>query len=125
MIYIDGDDCGEFNRHIELTPYDTITVLTSAHNPAMTKGYAYAFARGKVTGLPIGFDHLAGASFSLPFDGWLISGGEPRSIEAATVAGDIRQVLKAIVGFEGEAKVTPDGLCPMVWVEGLSVTGEA
>ena len=64
-------------------------------------------------------------SFSLPFDGWLIQNGEPRSIEAATVAGDIRQVLKAIVGFEGEAKVTPDGLCPMVWVEGLSITGEA
>jgi PmbA protein len=64
-------------------------------------------------------------SFSLPFDGWLIRNGEPRSIEAATVAGDIRQVLKAIVGFEGEAKITPDGLCPMVWVEGLSITGEA
>lgn len=64
-------------------------------------------------------------SFSLPFDGWLIQGGEARSIEAATVAGDIRQVLNAIVGFEGEAKVTPDGLCPMVWVEGLSITGEA
>ena len=64
-------------------------------------------------------------SFSLPFDGWLIQGGEPRSIEAATVAGDIRQVLKAIVGFEGAAKITPDGLCPMVWVEGLSITGEA
>ena len=64
-------------------------------------------------------------SFSLPFDGWLIQGGEPRSIEAATVAGDIRQVLKAIVGFEGEAKITPDGVCPMVWVEGLSITGEA
>jgi PmbA protein len=64
-------------------------------------------------------------SFSLPFDGWLIQHGEPRSIEAATVAGDIRQVLKAIIGFEGDAKVTPDGLCPMVWVEGLSITGEA
>ena len=64
-------------------------------------------------------------SFSLPFDGWLVRGGEARSIEAATVAGDIRQVLKAIVGFEGEAKVTPDGLCPLVWVEGLSITGEA
>lgn len=64
-------------------------------------------------------------SFSLPFDGWLIRGGESRSIEAATVAGDIRQLLKAIVGFEGEAKVTPDGLCPHVWVEGLSITGEA
>ena len=64
-------------------------------------------------------------SFSLPFDGWLIKGGEARSIEAAAVAGDIRQVLNAIVGFEGDANVTPDGLCPMVWVEGLSITGEA
>ncbi len=64
-------------------------------------------------------------AFSLPFDGWLILGGESRSIEAATVAGDIRQVLNAIIGFEGEAKITPDGLCPAVWVEGLSITGEA
>ena len=64
-------------------------------------------------------------SFSLPFDGWLVHGGEARSIEAATVAGDIRSVMKAIVGFEGQAKVTPDGLCPLVWVEGLSITGEA
>ena len=64
-------------------------------------------------------------SFSLPFDGWLVKDGEARSIEAATVAGDIRSVLNAIVGFEGDAKVTPDGICPMVWVEGLSVTGEA
>jgi len=63
-------------------------------------------------------------SFSLPFDGWLVQGGETRSIEAATVAGDIRTLLNAIVGFEGEAKVTPDGLCPHVWVEGLSVTGD-
>jgi len=64
-------------------------------------------------------------SFSLPFDGWLVQGGNSRSIEAATVAGDIRTVLQAIVGFEGDAKVTPDGLCPYVWVEGLSITGEA
>ncbi len=63
-------------------------------------------------------------SFSLPFDGWLVQGGEARSIEAATVAGDIRTLLNAILGFEGEAKVTPDGLCPHVWVEGLSVTGD-
>ncbi|MEB3255566.1 MAG: TldD/PmbA family protein, partial [Synechococcaceae cyanobacterium] len=64
-------------------------------------------------------------SFSLPFDGWLIENGQQHSIEAATVAGDIREVLKGIVGFEGQAKITPDGLCPWVWVEGLSVTGEA
>jgi len=64
-------------------------------------------------------------AFSLPFDGWLVRGGERVSIEAATVAGDIRAVLKALIGFEGHAKVTPDGVCPFVWVEGLSVTGEA
>ena len=64
-------------------------------------------------------------SFSLPFDGWLVRGGGVRSIEAATVAGDIRQVLQAIIGFEGEAQITPDGLCPHVWVDGLSITGEA
>ncbi|MCP9914930.1 TldD/PmbA family protein [Cyanobium sp. ATX 6F1] len=64
-------------------------------------------------------------SFSLPFDGWLVKGGEARSIEAATVAGDIRSVLNGIVGFEGAAKITPDGLCPHVWVEGLSITGDA
>ncbi|MGB5135369.1 MAG: TldD/PmbA family protein [Prochlorococcaceae cyanobacterium] len=64
-------------------------------------------------------------SFSLPFDGWLVRGGEARSIEAATVAGDIRQLLNAIVGFEGEATITPDGLCPHVWVEDLSITGDA
>ena len=37
-------------------------------------------------------------------DGWLVKGGERRSIEAATVAGDIRQVLKSLLAFEGEAR---------------------
>jgi len=64
-------------------------------------------------------------SFSLPFDGWLVRDGERRSIEAATVAGDIREVLRGIVGFEGEPEITPDGVCPWVWVEGLSITGDA
>ena len=64
-------------------------------------------------------------SFSLPFDGWLVRRGEVRSIEAATVAGDIRKLLNGIVGFEGEAEITPGGLCPHVWVDGLSITGDA
>jgi PmbA protein len=63
-------------------------------------------------------------SFSLPFDGWLVRGGERHSIESATVAGDIRTVLNSIIGFEGEGKITPGGLCPWVWVEGLSITGD-
>ncbi|MEB3243597.1 MAG: TldD/PmbA family protein [Cyanobacteriota bacterium] len=64
-------------------------------------------------------------SFSLPFDGWLIRAGESVSIESATVAGDIRALLRGLVGFEGPAKITPSGSCPWVWVEGLTITGDA
>ena len=64
-------------------------------------------------------------SFSLPFDGWLLSGGGRRSIEAATVAGDIRSTLQNIVACEGDPQCTPSGRSPHIWVEGLSITGEA
>lgn len=65
VIYIDGEDCGEFNRHVQLTPNDTITVVTRVHNPTMGRGYAYAFAKESVTGDPINFDHLIGACIQL------------------------------------------------------------
>ena len=64
-------------------------------------------------------------SFSLPFDGWLVKGGERISVEAATVAGDIRSLLKSIVHLEQELEVTHRGVAPHVWVDGLSITGEA
>lgn len=63
-------------------------------------------------------------SFSLPFDGWLVNRGERRSIDSATVAGDFRTLLKSIVYVEKEAKFTPGGVCPRIWVDGLSITGE-
>jgi PmbA protein len=64
-------------------------------------------------------------SFSLPFDGWLIANGQRRSVESATIAGDIREILQSIVYVESEVKVTPSGAAPHVWVTGVSVTGEA
>ena len=64
-------------------------------------------------------------SFSLPFDGWLVRGGERISVEAATVAGDIRTLLNSIVHLEVDSDVTHRGVCPHVWVDGLSITGEA
>lgn len=73
--------------------------------------------------LHAGVQSLEG-SFSLPFDGWLLKGGEKLSIESATVAGDFREVLKSIVQVEAEEKLTPGGVAPKVWVEGLSITGE-
>ncbi len=63
-------------------------------------------------------------SFSLPFDGWRIQSGQRTSIESATVAGDFRDLLKAITYVDPVAVVTPGGICPHIWVEGLSITGE-
>jgi PmbA protein len=63
-------------------------------------------------------------SFSLPFDGWLVQKGVRTSIESATVAGDFREVLKSLLYVESEAHITPRGVCPHIWVEGLSITGE-
>ncbi|PZU97788.1 MAG: peptidase C69 [Pseudanabaena sp.] len=63
-------------------------------------------------------------SFSLPFDGWLVNKGDHISVESATVAGDILELLKAIVYVEPEVKITPSGVAPHVWVSDLSITGE-
>ena len=64
-------------------------------------------------------------SFSLPFDGWLVKDGQHISVEAATVAGDIRTLLNSIVHLDAESEITHRGVCPHVWVDGLSITGEA
>ncbi len=64
-------------------------------------------------------------SFSLPFDGWIVNDGKYTSIEAATVAGDILKVLKDIVKIEKEQVVTHQGISPYVWVNNISITGEA
>ena len=64
-------------------------------------------------------------SFSLPFDGWMVKNGEKVSVEAATVAGDIRGLLQSIIHLENDLEVTHRGVAPHVWVDGLSITGEA
>ncbi|MEA5620997.1 TldD/PmbA family protein [Cronbergia sp. UHCC 0137] len=63
-------------------------------------------------------------SFSLPFDGWLVNKGEKTSIESATVAGDFLELLKSIVYVEKEVELTPGGVCPRIWVNELSITGD-
>ena len=64
-------------------------------------------------------------SFSLPFDGWIVNDGKKTSIEAATVAGDILKVMNNIVNIENEQIITHQGISPYVWVENISITGEA
>ncbi|NET57632.1 MAG: TldD/PmbA family protein [Symploca sp. SIO2E6] len=73
--------------------------------------------------LHAGVSSLEG-SFSLPIDGWVVNQGKKTSIDSATVAGDFRELLQSIVFVEKEAELTPGGVCPRIWVEGLSITGE-
>ena len=76
-----------------------------------------------VQALHAGVKALQG-SFSLPFDGWLVENGKLTSIESATVAGDFLELLQSIIFVEKEAELTPGGVCPRIWVDGLSITGE-
>ena len=76
-----------------------------------------------VSALHAGVSALQG-SFSLPFDGWLVNRGERISVDSATIAGDFLELLKSIIYVEPTAEITPGGVCPRIWVDGLSVTGE-
>ena len=76
----------------------------------------------ELSALHAGVQSLQG-SFSLPFDGWLVNKGVRTSIDSATIAGDIREVLKSIIFVEPETHFTGSGVAPYVWVEGLSITG--
>jgi PmbA protein len=77
----------------------------------------------ELSALHAGVQSLQG-SFSLPFDGWLLNKGQRISVESATVAGDFRELLKSIVQIDATEKLTPGGICPHVWVDSLSITGE-
>jgi len=63
-------------------------------------------------------------SISLPYDGWLYKNGNKISIESATVAGDIKYLLKNIVNIESSQEVTTSGISPHIWVDELSITGD-
>ena len=53
----------------------------------------------------------------------MIKNGKRISVDSATIAGDIREMLKAIVYVEPKTHFTGSGVAPHVWVDGLSVTG--
>jgi hypothetical protein len=53
-------NCEEFNREELLTPNDTLTLLTNAHNPQHEQGYVYVFAKNMV-GEKIAFNYLIGS----------------------------------------------------------------
>jgi hypothetical protein len=58
FVYINGQNCQEFNRTRTLTPNDEISVVTKFDNPNMVKGYCYVFAKNKTTGHATSFNYL-------------------------------------------------------------------
>ncbi len=68
FVYINHDNCQEFNRTRTLTPDDTITVVTKFDNPNQVYGYCYVFAKHKTTGAAIKFDYLIGTERVLSYD---------------------------------------------------------
>jgi hypothetical protein len=62
FVFIDREDCSEFNTTFTMTPCDTLTMLVSAANPNQEQGYVYAFAKSVTTGEPIVYNDLIGQS---------------------------------------------------------------
>ncbi len=60
FVYIDAEDCQEFNRTETFTGHDTLTLITNFHNPGMEIGYVYAFAKGPASGEPVVHNGLIG-----------------------------------------------------------------
>jgi hypothetical protein len=62
--YIDADTCLETDRTQQLTPNDTITVVTRAHQGGQNRGYVYAYACDP-QGTPISYNFLIGSELVL------------------------------------------------------------
>ena len=52
--------CLEYNRTETLTSNDTLSVVTSVHNPNQAQGYLYVFAKNRITGKATVHNHLVG-----------------------------------------------------------------
>ena len=57
--------CLETNRTETLTANDTLSLLTSYHNPNHEQGYVYAFAKSVQTGQAVAFNYLIGNVLTL------------------------------------------------------------
>jgi hypothetical protein len=58
-------NCLETNRTETLTANDTISLLTSFHNPNHEQGFVYAFAKSATTGQAVAFNFLIGNLLTL------------------------------------------------------------
>jgi len=75
-------NCLEVDRDVTLSPGDTFSFLTSVHNPQQQQGFMYCYAVSPVSGLPIDFDHLIGATIFIDGKNGIDYSTEPVSLLA-------------------------------------------
>lgn len=80
--------CLEFNRTETLTPNDTLSVITSAHNPNQAQGYVYAFAKNRITGKATVHNFLTGHAMIIQGIESLEYGYEPEVFFGIGANGD-------------------------------------
>jgi len=60
FVYRDEETCNEWDRNAELTPNDTLTLITNYHNPQHDRGYVYVYARCPGTNDAVAYNYLIG-----------------------------------------------------------------
>jgi hypothetical protein len=112
FIYLSSGSCLEFNRTETLSPRDTITVLTNAHNPTFYRGYVYVYAKTTAGEGPVSFNWLTGTCTSvdgLENFGYAV---EPIAFKAAVPEGMLTDLdgdsIRDLNGLEYE--MAPDQL---------------
>ncbi|MCB9915914.1 MAG: tandem-95 repeat protein [Planctomycetes bacterium] len=60
FVYREEGSCQEFNRKEDLTPRDTLSLITNFHNPNQDRGFLYVFAQCPQTNKAVAYDKLIG-----------------------------------------------------------------
>ena len=109
---------------------DWLVIEKSAKISSLDQNYEYENYKGEfiyieeLNAIHAGVKASQG-SFSLPFDGWKYNNGDKISIDSATVAGDFMKLAKRIINIENKQITTTSGISPHIWVDELSITGDA
>ena len=109
---------------------DWLVIEKSAKISSLDQNYEYENYKGEfiyieeLNAIHAGVKASQG-SFSLPFDGWKYNNGDKISIDSATVAGDFIKLAKRIINIENRQITTTSGISPHIWVDQLSITGDA
>ncbi len=120
-------NCLESNRTHTLTPNDTLSVITKAHNPSFDQGYVYVFAKSKTTGAAIVHNYLIGNALVIDGISSLSYSFNPHSFVGigaeGTTTDDDNDGLRDLNGLEYSC-VGDEMLIPRFLGQGIKVQSD-